>query len=325
MQGLIPAHAGKTLSYPHAHLGMWAHPRSRGENATNRLSQISAGGSSPLTRGKLPPREVAPRHRGLIPAHAGKTGTMPGVGPFLWAHPRSRGENVKRTLVDWTLAGSSPLTRGKPGRGLGSAGCAGLIPAHAGKTMRLSQQGLITRAHPRSRGENESQRSRTRWLRGSSPLTRGKHTRARLSSRVVGLIPAHAGKTDAMQRVNICERAHPRSRGENEAKPSHSGLTTGSSPLTRGKPVRASGSRWPSGLIPAHAGKTGVCVGCWFYGRAHPRSRGENRYGLPTGSRGRGSSPLTRGNETVGRRKDRPNGSSPLTRGKLGLLSVLSV
>ena len=57
-------------------------------------------------------------------------------------------------LIASSFAGSSPLTRGKHSRARLSSLVAGLIPAHAGKTMRLSQQGLITRAHPRSRGEN---------------------------------------------------------------------------------------------------------------------------------------------------------------------------
>ena len=50
----------------------------------------------------------------------------------------------------------------------------------------------------------------------------------------------------------------------------------GSSPLTRGKPMvgRSLPSSW--GLIPAHAGKTGIFDGVFDLPRAHPRSRGEN-------------------------------------------------
>ena len=92
---------------------MRAHPRSRGENVVKPGSLILEPGSSPLTRGKL--GGVRPTHlrKRLIPAHAGKTGTMPGAGPFLWAHPRSRGENRILKPGGYLLAGSSPLTRGK--------------------------------------------------------------------------------------------------------------------------------------------------------------------------------------------------------------------
>ena len=52
-----------------------------------------------------------------------------------------------------------------------------LIPAHAGKTTICFSESILTRAHPRSRGENLSPR----------PVRVG----------VFGLIPAHAGKTTA--------------------------------------------------------------------------------------------------------------------------------
>ena len=132
--GLIPAHAGKTASVPaHDHLP-WAHPRSRGENFF-RLSVWGTGvGSSPLTRGKLRRIGVPWCNPGLIPAHAGKTRVALNQAPFARAHPRSRGENVKVSVVADTKKGSSPLTRGKPRTRSSPSARAGLIPAHAGKT-----------------------------------------------------------------------------------------------------------------------------------------------------------------------------------------------
>ena len=56
--------------------GIWidgAHPRSRGENALFSDFTRYVYGSSPLTRGKLLPRDQNVAIRGLIPAHAGKT------------------------------------------------------------------------------------------------------------------------------------------------------------------------------------------------------------------------------------------------------------
>ena len=70
-----------------------------------------------------------------------------------------------------------------------------LIPAHAGKTLAgyggLDQQ----RAHPRSRGENSVAEQHLDERLGSSPLTRGKLGVVGVRGPVVGLIPAHAGKT----------------------------------------------------------------------------------------------------------------------------------
>ena len=98
-------------------------------------------------------------------------------------------------------------------------------------------------------------------------------------------------------------RAHPRSRGENEFDTETNAHAWGSSPLTRGKPVLGEIERAKAGLIPAHAGKTSRSLYMVDGGRAHPRSRGENRAFDVL---------------AVGRM-----GSSPLTRGKLSLLSVL--
>ena len=131
--------------------------------------------------------------------------------------------------------------------------------------------------------------------RGSSPLTRGKHSRARLSSLVAGLIPAHAGKTHQPRARHSRPRAHPRSRGENSASRPIASRTMGSSPLTRGKHRISGPDACRRGLIPAHAGKTPAPDGRFDPDRAHPRSRGENPTRPPRRTAWRGSSPLTRG------------------------------
>ncbi|EFF79633.1 hypothetical protein HMPREF0970_01426 [Schaalia odontolytica F0309] len=94
---LIPAHAGKTVNTITSARAIEAHPRSRGENDNPALLVGKCGGSSPLTRGKPPradPRRLPAR---LIPAHAGKTCRCPASRPSTWAHPRSRGENDRRS------------------------------------------------------------------------------------------------------------------------------------------------------------------------------------------------------------------------------------
>ena len=134
-------------------------------------------GSSPLTRGKPFARVAPPAPPGLIPAHAGKTGTVETVNACPTAHPRSRGENVPSSSVKGNEAGSSPLTRGK----LYTYGAAPtgqrLIPAHAGKTGAMGAIGAVVGAHPRSRGENIQTTVQTVTGWGSSPLTRGKRRR----------------------------------------------------------------------------------------------------------------------------------------------------
>ena len=174
-RGLIPAHAGKTLTMTFRLDRLGAHPRSRGENAASMLVGCQALGSSPLTRGK-PQHIPGDRLRdGLIPAHAGKTSYSRSRRVFLWAHPRSRGENPRSYPKMPRDRGSSPLTRGKHYAIQDERTGTGLIPAHAGKTQSSSAWSRRAWAHPRSRGENRGSGGHSLGWSGSSPLTRGKH------------------------------------------------------------------------------------------------------------------------------------------------------
>ena len=174
---LIPAHAGKT-PFRGAHgRGCAAHPRSRGENAILAFTLKCGCGSSPLARGKRTSGRSVRRSRGLIPAHTGKTaapGRPRGCRP---AHPHSHGENFPASWSIEVPPGSSPLTRGKRGDSCREPDGGGLIPAHAGKTGCSTGLTSATRAHPRSRGENAPLSMIPSVRCGSSPLTRGKHSR----------------------------------------------------------------------------------------------------------------------------------------------------
>ena len=171
----------------------------------------------------------------------------------------------------------------------------GLIPAHAGKTRPRRRARSTSTAHPRSRGENGIPSLMVGKCKGSSPLTRGKLEHGHIDGLYPGLIPAHAGKTQQAIKVLLRARAHPRSRGENGANDFLRSIVQGSSPLTRGKPVRPHGCRGFERLIPAHAGKTLSGIFSLFSDWAHPRSRGENRLLECTRIASAGSSPLTRG------------------------------
>ena len=177
------------------------HPRSHGENGMFTPPVYSFAGSSPLTRGKLDVHAARVQFRGLIPTHAGKTGSACPRQPPKRAHPRSRRENQQFLRHACAMSGSSPLTRGKQPAASGRMGASGLIPTHAGKHERSVGQpgwpGLIPahagkttspgttppppRAHPRSRGENIAAAPCCGTTPGSSPLTRGKPSNMPLS------------------------------------------------------------------------------------------------------------------------------------------------
>ena len=115
-------------------------------------------------------------------------------------------------------------------------------------------------------------------------------------------------------RVN--RRAHPRSRGENIAIPRKCVSRRGSSPLTRGKHRHGIPCVTVWRLIPAHAGKTQPRAHQSNWGRAHPRSRGENlAFVVPIVLVG-GSSPLTRGKPMITQLPDSRAGLIPAHAGK---------
>ena len=179
--GLIPAHAGSTCGEPGGVVVHGAHPRSRGEHERPEFMVIPVVGSSPLTRGARLECLLCGGRRGLIPAHAGSTISRYRCGPGPGAHPRSRGEHSPTLRSNCFSTGSSPLTRGARNVCVWRVQCGGLIPAHAGSTFLVMTRWRGWRAHPRSRGEHFGAWT-VNWPEGgSSPLTRGAHSRTFVS------------------------------------------------------------------------------------------------------------------------------------------------
>ena len=165
------------------------------------------------------------------------------------------GENRLTLVARGRAFGSSPRVRGKQVRHRPPRRRR-LIPACAGKTLRLMHLHSGVPAHPRVCGENHSTPCRRGAARGSSPRVRGKHTEVMAGAYVPGLIPARAGKTSTPARGSPSSRAHPPACGENDGVSERPAMVGGSSPRVRGKPRPASSPQSASRLIPARAGKT---------------------------------------------------------------------
>ena len=148
-------------------------------------------------RGKQGERDPIEKYGGLIPAHAGKTGSFWAGGLWITAHPRACGENTVTGSPTTWASGSSPRMRGKPGAVLRSCVISGLIPAHAGKTAPKQSPAPMNWAHPRACGENFTLPFKVICSLGSSPRMRGKQRGIICQQMFSRLIPAHAGKTDS--------------------------------------------------------------------------------------------------------------------------------
>ena len=191
---LIPARAGKTRRNSSALRTLRAHPRACGENYIHRVPVSEPVGSSPRVRGKLLVGRRCQRQIGLIPARAGKTCGRPRTIRTLAAHPRACGENDPRCGRRGRGPGSSPRVRGKPHAGGDAGGDHGLIPARAGKTVRVGPTSTASAAHPRACGESIRLVFFNLRILGSSPRVRGKRWSRCRRRAILRLIPARAGK-----------------------------------------------------------------------------------------------------------------------------------
>ena len=172
------------------------------------------------------------------------------------------------------------------------------------------------RAHPRACGENFQSCVIRRPAAGSSPRMRGKRRPIQDLCDRVGLIPAHAGKTEDEDAFFWGGGAHPRACGENVRRLGWFWLVLGSSPRMRGKHGEYRGRWWRGGLIPAHAGKTQGPRAERRVPEAHPRACGENTAEGGLVADGWGSSPRMRGKHDTRRDELRGDGLIPAHAGK---------
>ena len=172
-----------------------------------------------------------------------------------WDHPRTCGEKNKRVKRIELAKGSPPHMRGKGSlRGLLRMQL-GITPAHAGKSSWDWLWRAAPGDHPRTCGEKSTSRRDRSRCEGSPPHMRGKVVMVPLSSLLVGITPAHAGKSPWPPGRFPGPRDHPRTCGEKIWLPDCNLKTVGSPPHMRGKESEDLRQYKPIGITPAHAGK----------------------------------------------------------------------
>ena len=196
LRGIIPAYAGNTT----AARTLWPcrrdHPRVCGEHAVQILAARIEWGSSPRMRGTRRDYRRDSCCRGIIPAYAGNTSSMPSRAQPHRDHPRVCGEHLFGVLAFLFQQGSSPRMRGTPGRCRLRARSTGIIPAYAGNTSFFQRPSSKRRDHPRVCGEHLKMHRPEAAVWGSSPRMRGTPFTIMLSVVGLGIIPAYAGNTE---------------------------------------------------------------------------------------------------------------------------------
>ena len=258
---IIPAYAGSTTSALPCATRRSDHPRIRGEHHPVPSRRPQRGGSSPHTRGAPDIRNLMDNYLRIIPAYAGSTPSCSGVSSSGWDHPRIRGEHFDSSCQLFLPGGSSPHTRGALIMKDSISKSVRIIPAYAGSTSMSTMTGVRITDHPRIRGEHDDKR------RAGQPRS--------------GIIPAYAGSTG-------------------QHTPSHR-PASGSSPHTRGAPVKPLRGGVAHRIIPAYAGSTRAPPSASTRLRDHPRIRGEHDPRQSLRSEQVGSSPHTRGAQNAPR------------------------
>ena len=195
VDGIIPAHAGNTVSSQKSAPSSRDHPRACGEHTQTVPPTTSGAGSSPRMRGTrvIVPVQVQPV--GIIPAHAGNTHISALSIRHSRDHPRACGEHMGINNAYAQAQGSSPRMRGTPNRNHPRTPDAGIIPAHAGNTGDRAYVEAQLRDHPRACGEHVNATTSQLNIQGSSPRMRGTPIIDTSDYDSGGIIPAHAGNT----------------------------------------------------------------------------------------------------------------------------------
>ena len=124
---------------------------------------------------------------------------------------------------------------------------------------------------------------------------RGIHLICGGTTRMIAIIPAHAGNTHRIRWFCVGCEDHPRSCGEYFLNFVSILIDIGSSPLMRGIQRKYPVNLLRIGIIPAHAGNTHLQTNQPIFHKDHPRSCGEYFAGTYLETSEPGSSPLMRG------------------------------
>ena len=236
--------------------GLRDHPRRCGENLCFQLLAVTTAGSPPQVRGKHEGCQEFVHFCRITPAGAGKTASPLFIAASSSDHPRRCGENRKGVDKSDTVQGSPPQVRGKLIQAIVDALPQRITPAGAGKTSPRKCEHVQTQDHPRRCGENNLSHVVDLTGSGSPPQVRGKRHRHEHHTCCIGITPAGAGKTAALnQRIDIFQD-HPRRCGENINVGCKVKAQPGSPPQVRGKLTQKAESLFLIRITPAGAGKT---------------------------------------------------------------------
>ena len=291
----IPACAGKPQGDDGATSQGKVYPRMCGEAQSREFTSESQAGLSPHVRGSRNPKMRRAMPVGSIPACAGKPTSMSAFSCPCWVYPRMCGEALVRMFSYLLTWGLSPHVRGSLCALGGGGVSSGSIPACAGKPLRSALAVYCSWVYPRMCGEAEQWMPEADGMTGLSPHVRGSRVDESVRRRVVGSIPACAGKPPTRTRAAASRRVYPRMCGEATLSVYSVPIALGLSPHVRGSQVCHLVSSPKVGSIPACAGKPTAALRLAMPDGVYPRMCGEAETRSPKANFSAGLSPHVRG------------------------------
>ena len=231
----------------------------------------------------------------FIPAGAGNTSFANCRRAIIAVYPRWRGEHSSNDTGSALSAGLSPLARGTLDKLEKSLFVRRFIPAGAGNTNAVYEDGFWCAVYPRWRGEHDLNADIDNEGKGLSPLARGTLWQFAINTGLRRFIPAGAGNTLLPPLPLTPGPVYPRWRGEHCRQLPTIKPPSGLSPLARGTRIGAAEVATTTRFIPAGAGNT---CRSWSTVRSttvYPRWRGEHPGSLIKNRQSPGLSPLARG------------------------------
>ena len=214
--GSIPACAGETLCQTARRTTRRVDPRVRGGDDGWSRQRGLTGGRSPRARGRRCCCRYCRRSHRSIPACAGETKPGRTCAPGLKVDPRVRGGDRQADIPYHKREGRSPRARGRLLSLFRHVETARSIPACAGETRTAILPLSQLEVDPRVRGGDRNAFLRIRFKKGRSPRARGRPRRGCVLEWRMGSIPACAGETLYLKRMNyrqiVKERVNDASR-----------------------------------------------------------------------------------------------------------------
>ena len=183
-----------------------------------RLVRFAVLGSPPRMRGKDDFVKLFSLNGGITPAYAGKSCSTYFCIPAGWDHPRVCGEKSGLGTRTFSNPGSPPRMRGKAHFAVCPERHAGITPAYAGKSSKLSSEAYTSWDHPRVCGEKDVIMGISTNFIGSPPRMRGKEPVMLLYRCNFRITPAYAGKSACKSHTCAAYWDHPRVCGEKTKK-----------------------------------------------------------------------------------------------------------